>query len=554
MAFTVADALRTWDTDGPGNALRQGYALGLQRAQAQDTAIRDRQRLEQEAVRLAEQQKTNNYNRVFDQLKFGEEKRQFEQQQRLRELTLGRQIQNDTFDQSLIQSGRNPNTGQSYMDANAALYPPGYGPSGTTSSETAFPPIPESSGVSSKLPPLPDRASTPAGLPDGPVEEPQAALFPGNEIKEPPGAVVNVLTDMPGNPGVVTDTTLVEGAPPAAGVSFGNLPAIAESLVPETTASTAPVSEADRIIAGLRERQNALLTGAETAAGEARESANAAMEARSMARSRQLPADSRQAWMQFGSKEARTAGEAQTTAQNLARDLTVNREQLKVLEERKVALDNISPLRGVLPEEELSRVEKAALNPKISPTTAETLKELEVYTAIREANGWTHPSKSVDTARTVARVNTSLQSEKARESRQADEEAVRAKRELDEVNARLAASKSSKERGTLETEQKTLASRYEKLYGDGLYYRGLRRDYEEARKADVRKTSKEETPPATATPAAPVAAAPATAAKTTPGKSLVMDWIETVRKTAPTPVAGPAGARPGIDFPVNRGY
>lgn len=568
MAFTIRDAIATWDTAGPANNLRQGYALGLQRAQAQDAAIRDRQRLEFEAVRLAEQQKTSDFNRVFDQLKFGEEKRQFDQSQQLREQVYGRQVQNDRFDQGMISQGINPNTGARSAGA-GGNYAPGYGPGDAAVNNTggpAFPPIPEPSGPSSTLPPIPgDVENAPPvsttgslpSLPDGPVANVDGLLLPGNEITAPPGGEVrNVVTDMPSNPGAGADTALVAAPPPRPGL--GDLPQLMSERVAqiaEKPPAPEPVSELDRISRELRERQDELAAATEMAGGRARALLGDAQIAAARAKSNQLTPDERESWTRSARDSNLEAGTLQKQAIRTAREVAEIAAQEKALEARRPALQAIAPLRGVLPEDQLRSIEIAALDPKPSAATVEKLTELGNYAAARQANDWTHESRGVEAARAVGRTYAAMQDPKFIESQRADAEAQLVKPELDQLNRELDSGLSGARKATAELQQKELSERYTRLRSEGLLYRGRVAAYMDARAADVKTTPKKAatTTPATTSPAA----APATSAaapKPAPGKSLVMDWIETVRKTTPAPVAGPTGARPGIDFPVNRGY
>lgn len=566
MAFTVADALRTWNTDGPANAVRQGYALGLQAAQARDTSARDRQRLEMEAIRLAEQQKTSDFNRVFDQLKFGEEQKQFQQQQRLREQVYGRQVQNDRFDQGMISQGINPNTGARSAGA-VGDYPPGYGPGGAVvgPSGSTFPPIPEPSGPPSTLPPIPgDVENAPPvsatgslpPLPDGPVANVDGLLLPGNEITAPPGGeVLNVVTDMPGTPGAVNDTTIVEAPPPTAGISFGSLPAFGADLAAAVPEPPTPISELDRIAEDLRKRQDELAAATEMAGGRAKALIGDAQIAAAKAKSNQRTPDEQRSWADYARKNNEEAGALQKQAIRTAREVTALATQEKELEARRPVVEAISTLRGVLPEDQLREVEASALAKKPSATATQKLTDLENYVAARQANDWTHESRGVEAARAVGRTYAAMQDPKFIESQRADAEAQLVKPELDQLNRELDSGLSGARKATAELQQKELSERYTRLRSEGLLYRGHVAAYMDARAADVKTTPKKAatTTPATTSPAA----APATSAaapKPAPGKSLVMDWIETVRKTTPAPVAGPTGARPGIDFPVNRGY
>lgn len=566
MAFTVADAIRTWDTAGPANNLRQGYALGLQRAQAQDAAIRDRQRLEFEAVRLAEQQKTSDFNRVFDQLKFGEEKRQFDQAQQLREQVYGRQLQNDRFDQGMISRGINPNTGARSAGA-VGDYPPGYGPGGASASNGPYlPPLPETPGSpASTLPPIPESVDTAAPvaatgvlppLPDGAVTEPDGLLLPGNEITAPPGGeVLNVVTDMPGTPGAVNDTTIVEAPPPTAGISFGSLPAFGADLAAAVPEPPTPISELDRIAEDLRKRQDELAAATERAGGRAKALIGDAQIAAAKAKSNQRTPDEQRSWADYARKNNEEAGALQKQAIRTAREVAALATQEKELEARRPVVEAISTLRGVLPEDQLREVEASALAKKPSATATQKLTDLENYVAARQANDWTHESRGVETARAVGRAYAAMQDPKFIESQRADAEAQLVKPELDQLNRELDIGLSGARKTTAELQQKELSERYTRLRSEGLLYRGRVAAYMDARAADVKSAPKKA---ATTTPAATSpAAAPATSAaapKPAPGKSLVMDWIETVRKTTPAPVARPTGARPGIDFPVNRGY
>ena len=319
MPLSIADALRTWDTDGPVKALQSGYQLGLQASQARDSSNRDWNRIAQTAVAQAETAKVNSFNRVFEQMKFDTEKEQFGQKLALDQQKMKMLQQQNTFDQALVLGGINPNTGSRAVGGGDYPLPAGYVGSDTGGSAPGSFSIPDQSDFSGS---------------GGPVGA--GALFPSTDSESAEGETVVPNPDQPdtvvASPGqnvqadVMTDVeespdnsgpTLVPAAPPnPEAVPVPTAPSDAPSgwvsramnyavdqakvSLKQQPEGPAPsfTSEIDKVLASQTEAQQKLSTQFRDAKRTEEEAYQALREATARAKDPKAPAQAQQVWAQ----------------------------------------------------------------------------------------------------------------------------------------------------------------------------------------------------------------------------------------------------------------
>lgn len=575
MPLSIADALRTWDTDGPVKALQSGYQLGLQASQARDSSNRDWNRIAQTAVAQAETAKVNSFNRVFEQMKFNTEKEQFGQKLALDQQKMKMLQQQDVFDQALVLEGINPRTGARNTGGGDYALPPGYtrsetgeiiGDNGDATTPGSFS-IPDQSDFSGS---------------GGPVGA--GALFPGSEVSDgetvTPGSGQMSHDTVPGNSqfytggsdtpdtvagsagqtaqaDVITDVeespdnsgpTLVPAAPPnPEAVPVPTAPTDAPSgwlsramnyAVDQAKASLkqqpegpAPsfTSEIDKVLASQTEAQQKLSTQFRDAERTEREAYNALREATFHAKNPKAPPQEKQLWAREVNRLAKQQGDAKATIVESQKQAALNGRSLENLQTIRPALDSLESLNTVLPATEVSRLASRLAVPKPSTDTLRTVADLQSYQALREANGWTYPSKGVSTARNVVDVYAELQKPDALESAQAAKNATLYDGVIKELDAQLANPDiKGRQKTDLEEERKAAKSAQLKFKVEGQRYLGLLENRNQALLADMRNPPKKPDPVTTGDAPAPKPdiAKPAPA----PGSEEEGDVFEIARK------------------------
>lgn len=363
MAFTIRDAIATWDTKSPLKSYLASF-------QSFDSSNRDWQRIAQTAVAQAEDQKASNFNRMMDRMKYRDQQDQqkFANDMKRQEFLLRREQMEREND--MIAQGINPRTGAPVSGtASATIWPPGMEPTQMTG-ETGE-----------------EEAPLPTGY--APADQNNGSLFPtapvyqvGDEVPDMTGAgeasEEEAETDRVVPEGVESETTDASGWEP---VTFARAAGAAQGTVRSM----------------LEEGQGILSRASQVEANLAAQAA----QARSMSLQRGMVPEARQAWADRAAERAQELAKVKSLRTDQAARVEQYAKDTAPVVERAKILEEIQPLSNVLPEKDVERVAKEALSPQASPKALEELKILQEYNSLREANNWLHKSNGIATARNL---------------------------------------------------------------------------------------------------------------------------------------------------------